>query len=70
MLLDPLNHFEIRKYYQNNPKINGVYTRNNLPEIKYGTYLITPDDYKSIGIHWIVLYVKGDNVTYFDSFGV
>ena len=61
MLLDPLNHFEIRKYYQNNPKINGVYTRNNLPEIKYGTYLITP---------LIVLYVKGENVTYFDSFGV
>ena len=61
MLLDPLNHFEIRKYYQNNPKINGVYTRNNLPEIKYETYLTTP---------LIVLYVKGENVTYFDSFGV
>ena len=28
------------------------------------------DEYKSIGTHWIVLYVDGDNVTYFDSFGV
>ena len=25
------------------------------------------DEYKSIAIHWIALYVNGDNVTYFDS---
>ena len=28
------------------------------------------DEYKSIGTHWIALYVNGDNVTYFDSFRV
>ena len=28
------------------------------------------DDYESIGTHWITLYVNGDNITYFDSFGV
>ena len=28
-----LTNFEIQKYYQNEPKINGVYSRNNLPKI-------------------------------------
>ena len=28
----PLINFEIEKYYQNEPKFNGVYSRNNLPE--------------------------------------
>ena len=30
----PLINFEIRKYYQNEPKFNGVYSRNNLSKIK------------------------------------
>ena len=46
------------------------YLRNNLLEIKNGAYIINLDEYKSIGTHWIALYVTGDNVTYFDSFGV
>ena len=25
------------------------------------------DEYKSVAIHWIALYVNGDNITYFDS---
>ena len=28
------------------------------------------DEFKSIGTHWIFLYVKGNNIIYFDSFGV
>ena len=39
-------------------------------KLKDGDYLINLDKYKSIGMHWIALYVNGDNVTYFDSFGV
>ena len=27
------------------------------------------DKYKSIGTHWVALYVNGDNVTYLDSSG-
>ena len=38
MLPHPLTNFEIQKYYQNEPKFYGVYSRNNLPEIKDGTY--------------------------------
>ena len=32
----PLTNFEIRKYYQNEPKFNGVFSRNNLPKVKDG----------------------------------
>ena len=30
----PLRNFEIQKYYQNESRFNGVYSRNNLPKIK------------------------------------
>ena len=66
----PLTNFEIQKYYQNEPKFTGVYSRNNLPEIKDGAYVINLDEYESIGTHWIALYVNNNNVTYFDNFGV
>ena len=68
--------FEMQKYYQNEPKFNGVYSRNNLLKIKDGAYVINLDEYKSIGNHWIVLYVNSNNrrasydAIYFDSFGV
>ena len=32
----PLTNFEIKKYYQNKPKFNDVYPRNNLPKIRDG----------------------------------
>ena len=63
----PLTNFEIQKYYQKEPtKFNGVYSRNNLPNIKDGTYVINLDEYESIGTHWIALYVNGNNIN-FDS---
>ena len=40
-----------------------------MPKIKYGDYVKNLDECKLIGTHWIVLYVNGDNVTYFDSSG-
>ena len=47
----PLTNFEIQKYYQNEPKFNGVYFRNNLSKIKDGAYIINIDEYESIGTH-------------------
>ena len=66
----PLINFEIQRYYQNEPKFNGVYSRNNLPRVKDGAYIINFNKYKSIGTHWIALYVNGNNIIYFDSFVV
>ena len=71
MLPHPLNNFEIQKYYQNEPRFNGVYSRDNLPnKIKDGAYVINLDEYSDIGTHWIALYVLNNDVTYFDNFGV
>ena len=66
----PLTNFEIQKYYENEPKFNGVHSRNNLCKIKDGAYIINPNEYESTGTHWIALYVNTENVTYFDSFAV
>ena len=58
-------------YYQNEPRFNGVYSRDNLADkIKDGTYVINLDEYSDIETHWIALYVNIKTVTYFDSFGV
>ena len=58
-------------YYQNEPRFNGVYSRDNLPnKIKDGAYVINLDDYSNIRTHWVALYVNNKTVTEFDSFGV
>ena len=40
----PLPNFEIQKCYQTEPKFHGVYSRNNLPKVKEGTYIINLDE--------------------------
>ena len=71
MLPHPLTNFEIQKYYENESTFNGVYSRDNLPGIKDGAYIINLDEHSDIWTHWVALWVKDDNnVTYFDSFGV
>ena len=65
----PLTNFDIKSYYQNEPRSNGVYSKDNLPKIKDRAYIINFDEYSDIGTHWVALNVQS-NVTYFDSFGV
>ena len=65
-----LTNINMQKYYQNEPNLNCACSRNNLPKIKDGTYVINLDVYQSIGTHWIALYVNAGNVTYFDSLEV
>ena len=51
----PLTNFEIQKYYQNEARFNGVYSRDNLPnKIKDGSYVINLDEYSDIGTHWVL----------------
>ena len=70
MLPHPLINFEIQKYCQNEPKFNGVYSRYKLPKIKDEAYVIKLDEYKSIGTHYVAVYMNGYNIVYFNSFGV
>ena len=67
----PLTNFEIQKYYQNEPRFNGVYSRDHLSvAIKDGAYIINLNEYSDIGTHQVALYVSNFDVTYFDRFGV
>ena len=67
----PLTNIEIIEYYKNELRFNGVYSRNNLPnKIKRGAYIINLDEFENTGTHWVSLFVKTNEVIYFDSFGV
>ena len=67
----PLTNIKINEYYINEPRFNGVYSRNNLSnKIKKGAYVINLDEYENTGTHWIALFVKPTYTTYFDSFGI
>ena len=57
----PLTNTEIQKYYKNEPKFNGVYSRDNLSKIKDGAYIINLDEYSDIGTHWLALYINNNN---------
>ena len=67
----PLTNFEIQKYDQNEPRFNGVYSRNNqAKKIEDGAYVINLDEYADVGTHWIALFCNRKEIVYFDSFGV
>ena len=52
----PLTNLEIQEYYQNEPRFNGVFSRDNL--------------HNNIKNGWVALYVNNKTIIYFDSFGV
>ena len=67
----PLKNFEIQKYYQNEPRFNGVYSRNNpSKKIKDGAYMINLDEHVDVDTHWIALFCNRSEIAYFDSFGI
>ena len=67
---NPSSNFEIQKYYENEPKLNDFHPRIILPKIKDGQYVLNLGEYNANGTHSRALYLNGNNVTYFDSFGV
>ena len=53
----PLTNFQMRRYYQNEPRFNGVYSRDNLVnKIKDGAYVIKLYEYVDVRTHWIALF--------------
>ena len=66
----PLTNFEIQKYYENEPRFNGVFSRDNfLKKIKDEAYVINLE-YADTGTHWIALFCKKNKIVYFYSFEV
>ena len=67
----PLTIYEISDWFSKSTLFNGVFSRKNLPKIlKEGAHVINLDHSKNTSSHWVVLFVKKDEVIYFDSFGV
>ena len=67
----PSANFEIQKYYENEPRFNGVFSRNNLSlKIKDGAYVLNLDEYADVEKHWIALFCNRNEIVYFDSFRV
>ena len=67
----PLTNFEIQKYYQNEPRLYGAFSRNNLPKkIKDGANVINLDEYAYVGTHGIALFCNRSEIAFSDSFGV
>ena len=58
----PLTNFEIQKFYQNELRFNGIYSRDNLPKIKDGAYAINLDEYSDIGTYWVALWLYNNDV--------
>ena len=63
----PLTNFEIQKYYKNEPRFNGAFSRNNLPKKKS---MRQYDEYGDVGTHWITLVCNRNEIVYFNHFGV
>ena len=71
MLPHPLTNFEIQKYYKNEQRFNGVFSRNNLPKkILDGAYIITLDEYADVVHIELIYFVKKNENVYCDSFCV
>ena len=54
-----LTNFEVEKYYENEPRFNGVFPRDSLPKkIDDGAYIINFDEYADVGTPWVALFCK------------
>ena len=57
VLFDPLNNIEIINYFNYEPRINSVFSRNNLTRIKDGAYVVNVNDKNSkrkIGFQYLL----------------
>ena len=62
ILPHPLTNFEIQKCYQNEPKLHGLYSRDNLPDkMKDGVYVINLEEYFDTGPYWTALYALNNH---------
>ena len=66
-----LTNFEIQKYYQNEPRFNGAFARDNLhKKVKDEAYVINLGEYADVGTHCLSLFRRKNEIVCVDSFGV
>ena len=49
ILFHPLTNFEIMDYFKDVKRFNGVFSRNNLPNLRNGAYVINLDHSENTG---------------------
>ena len=66
-----LNSIQIKSSLKHTKNFNGVYSKDILPDLKTGWYIVNLDDHNFSGTHWVCFYYdeKNGNIYYFDSFG-
>ena len=70
VIFHPLSNIEITKYFNDKPRFNGVFSRDNLARIKDGAYVINFYDKQSNGTHLLSLFIGRNTAVYFDCFGI
>ena len=64
------NNINITNYFNNEPRFNGAFSRNNLRRTKDGVHVINLNDKNSKGTHWISLFFDRNLAVYFDSLSI
>ena len=58
------------KYFNYERRFNGVFSRDNLPRMKDGVYVIILYDQQSKGTNWVSLFIDRNLEVYLYSFGI
>ena len=61
---------QYRDYFNYEPRFYDAFSRNDLPRIKDGEFVINLDDKKSKRTHCVLLFIDINTAVYFDSFGI
>ena len=49
----PFNKLQIQKFYQNQPRFNGIYSKDIFPKkVKNEVYVTNFNEYADVGTHW------------------
>ena len=70
VLLHPLSNIEITKYFNYEPRFNGVFLKGNLSRIKDRANVINLNDKQSKSTPWVSLVIDRSTALYFDSFRI
>ena len=67
-MVHPLSNIKITNYFNDEPRFNGVFSRNNLPRIKDGAHVTNLDDEKSKVTQWFSLFSDINTAVFVDFF--
>ena len=68
--LHPLNNIEITKYFNYEPRYNGIFSKNSVCKIKDEAYVTNLDYKTSKRRYWVSLFFDKNLAIYFDFFAI